>query len=98
VLTLQFADERMPGDLSQLGEVLEVAPPRVKLEVDRGEIAAVLAGVLDSYAIEDVSVEDPPLEEVIASVFARTADEDSASDAKPRRAAEAAADGAAVPK
>ena len=43
VVTLEFADERMPGDLSRFGDVLEVAPPRAKLEVDRSQIAAVLS-------------------------------------------------------
>ena len=39
-----------------------------------GRIADVLASVLASYTIEDVSVEDPPLEEVIAEMFARSAE------------------------
>lgn len=70
VLTLQFADEPMPTDLARFGEVLEVAPPKIKLQIEREKIAEVLAAVLDSYAIDDVSVEDPPLEEVIAEMFA----------------------------
>ena len=70
VLSLQFADDRMPSDLARYGEVLEFAEPRVRLRVERTEIAGVLASVLDSYSIEDVSVEDPPLEEVIAEMFA----------------------------
>jgi ABC-2 type transport system ATP-binding protein len=94
VVTLEFADERMPGDLSALGDVVEVAPPRVKLEVDRSEIAAVLAKLLDNYEIQDVSVEDPPLEEVIASLFALTEKQDAATEDEARRAAEVAADGA----
>ncbi len=95
VVTLEFADERMPGDLSALGDVVEVAPPRVKLEVDRSSIAVVLARVLDEYEIQDVSVEDPPLEEVIASLFALTEQQDAATEAEARRAAEIAADAAA---
>jgi ABC-2 type transport system ATP-binding protein len=87
VVTLEFGDERMPGDLSALGDVLEVAPPRVKLAVDRSRIAATLAGVLDAYAIQDVSVEDPPLEEVIASLFAATEKQQEATDAEAERVA-----------
>ena len=33
------------------------------------EVAEVLAAILDRHAVADVSVEDPPLEEVIARVF-----------------------------
>ena len=74
VLSLQFADDRMPSDLARYGEVLEVVEPKARLRVDRSKIAEVLASVLDSYSIEDVSVEDPPLEEVIAEMFALSSD------------------------
>lgn len=69
VLSLQFADDRMPSDLARYGEVLEIVEPKARLRVDRGKIAEVLSSVLASYTIEDVSVEDPPLEEVIAEMF-----------------------------
>ncbi|MEM8864330.1 MAG: ABC transporter ATP-binding protein [Planctomycetota bacterium] len=74
VLTLQLAEADMPDgqaptDIARFGQVLDAEPPKVKLRVERNVIADVLAGVLDKYAIEDVSVEDPPLEEVIAEMF-----------------------------
>ena len=72
VLTLQFADGQMPSDLSRYGEVLEIKEPEVKLRVERNVITDVLSAVLANHTIEDVSVEDPPLEEVIAEVFAQT--------------------------
>ena len=70
VLSLQFADDRMPGDLARYGEVLEIIEPKARLRIDRSKIAEVLSSVLASYSIEDVSVEDPPLEEVIADMLA----------------------------
>lgn len=76
VLTLQFADEQMPRDLDRYGEVLETEPPRVKVKVNRDGIADVLSSVLANYSVDDISVEDPPLEEVIAEMFA-SASEDS---------------------
>ena len=69
VLTLLFANSDLPRDLSRFGEVIEMREPKVKLRVERRQIASVLSAVLASYAIEDVSVEDPPLEEVIAQAF-----------------------------
>lgn len=72
VLTLQFAEGRVPGDLAPYGQVLEVAPPKVKLQIERAAISRVLSRVLAEHAVEDVSVEDPPLEEVIAQAFAET--------------------------
>jgi ABC-2 type transport system ATP-binding protein len=81
VLSLQFANGRMPSDLSRYGNVVELQEPRVRLRVERNVITDVLSAVLADHPIEDVSVEDPPLEEVIAQVFAQSADE-SIADVK----------------
>jgi ABC-2 type transport system ATP-binding protein len=72
VLTLQFAGESMPSDLARFGEVLEADPPKARLKVERDGIAGVLSSLLDRYQVADISVEDPPLEEVIADLFATT--------------------------
>ncbi len=71
VVTLLFADgeEHMPSDLARYGEVIEQQAPKVKLRVERRAVAEVLSGVLARHSIEDVTVEDPPLEEVIADMF-----------------------------
>ncbi|HEY1602433.1 MAG TPA: ABC transporter ATP-binding protein [Pirellulales bacterium] len=81
VVTLQFADgdDRMPSDLARYGEVIEEQAPKVKLRVDRRAVAEVLANILAQQAIEDVSVEDPPLEDVIAEMFS-TAGEHAANE------------------
>jgi len=76
VLSLQFAAGQMPSDLARYGEVLEVTEPKARLRVDRTAIAGVLSSVLANHTIEDVSVEDPPLEEVIAEMFALSAEKD----------------------
>lgn len=72
VLSLQFAHGRMPSDLSRYGDVLEIVEPKARLRVDRANISSVLASVLAANTLEDISVEDPPLEEVIAELFALT--------------------------
>jgi ABC-2 type transport system ATP-binding protein len=94
VLTLDFADEKMPSDLARFGEVLEIAPPRARIEVDRSQIASVLSTVLANYAIQDVSVEDPPLEDVIASLFAMTERQGQVSDQDAKQSAQIAASSA----
>ena len=68
VMTLQFADGHQP-DLSRLGEVLDETWPKVQLRVDRSDVPSVLSEVLRDNPIEDVAVEDIPLEEVIAELF-----------------------------
>jgi ABC-2 type transport system ATP-binding protein len=73
VLTLQFPNGNMPSDLARFGEVVELAEPRVKLRIERQAISRVLSSLLAGHTPEDISVEDPPLEEVIAQVFAQSA-------------------------
>jgi ABC-2 type transport system ATP-binding protein len=89
VVTLLFADgeDRMPSDLARYGEVIEEIAPKVKLRVPRRKVPDVLSGILARHTIEDVSVEDPPLEEVIAEMFS-TAGEQSADERTIDQAAE----------
>jgi len=68
VMTFQFANGTLP-DLSTYGEVLEETAPRIKVRIPRADVPRILSDVLAGHSIEDVSVEDPPLEEVIADVF-----------------------------
>jgi ABC-2 type transport system ATP-binding protein len=86
VVSLQFAGDAMPADLEGYGEVLERNPPKVKLRVARTEVADTLARVLAAHTVEDVSVEDPPLEEVIAEVFSLADAKVEAEDARERAA------------
>ncbi len=71
IVTLQFADGHLPADLRRYGEVLSEEPPRAKLRVERSIIPDVLSSILANHTVEDVSVEDPPLEEVIADMFSQ---------------------------
>ena len=48
----------------------EVELPKAQLLIERRQVASVMASILDAYAVEDIAVEDPPLEDVIAEVFA----------------------------
>jgi ABC-2 type transport system ATP-binding protein len=73
IISVQLTDGESLDGLTRFGEVLSAQAPRVKLRVQRGVVASVLSGILASHAVEDISVEDPPLEEVIAEMFARSA-------------------------
>jgi len=69
VITLQFADHNLPHDLEKYGEIIEKQPPRLKLRVEKQNVTSSLGAILQRHPIEDVSVEDPPLEQVIAEMF-----------------------------
>ena len=57
-------------DLESYGRVLESAEGRVKLCVPKAETAAVTGRLLSEQAVLDLTVEDPPIEDVIEQVFA----------------------------
>ncbi|MBI3837621.1 MAG: ATP-binding cassette domain-containing protein [Planctomycetia bacterium] len=82
IITLVFPGDQVPKGLSQFGDVLEEQAPKVKLRVDRQVIADSLAAILARHTIEDVSVEDPPLEEVIAEMFSLASEQAGAAVVK----------------
>ena len=69
IIELQFADDLIPSGLSRFGLVLETRPPRVRLQVERQYVSDVLSGILAQHSVEDVSVMERPLEELIADLF-----------------------------
>ncbi len=71
VISLQMNHGQASADMGRYGEVISVEPPRVRIRVSRGVVPQVLATILANHSVEDVSVEDPPLEQVIAEMFAQ---------------------------
>ena len=69
LVKLQFAGETTPHDLEQFGEVTSREGPAADLKVDRSRVAEVLGVILDRYTVVNRSVQDPPLDQVIALVF-----------------------------
>lgn len=74
VVTLQFAEGHEPGDLTDVGEVLSINLPKAQVRIARADVPNRLAKALSEHPIEDVVVEDPPLEEVIADLFSQVDD------------------------
>lgn len=58
-------------DLSAYGEVVSAEAERVKLRVPRADTARVTAKLLAEQAVTDLTVVDPPVEDVIELVFAQ---------------------------
>ena len=74
IITIRFSDGNVPADLARFGRIILREPPRVRLRVPRNEATEVIRAILAQYLAEDVSVEDPPLEELIAALFASARD------------------------
>jgi ABC-2 type transport system ATP-binding protein len=58
------------GSLESMGRVVEQDTFKAVLEVARDEVAAVAARLLAENAVIDLSIEDPPIEDVIEKAFA----------------------------
>lgn len=71
LITLELAETESCENFERYGQVIERNPPRVKLRIERDLVPKSLATILSQHVVEDVAVEDPPLDEVIAQVFSR---------------------------
>ncbi|MEC9095992.1 MAG: ABC transporter ATP-binding protein [Planctomycetota bacterium] len=77
LVTLQFANpinEQLLKSLERFGTIVQDEAPRVTLGITRDDVPAMLTAILDAHDIDDLIVEEPPLEEIIADVFTRVAE------------------------
>lgn len=77
ILRLQLADGQSAAGLERFAEVDSVVLPKVTLRCPRQEVPKMLAAILQQYQVDDVAVEDPPLEEVISKLYEDHADNKS---------------------
>lgn len=69
VVTLDYDEEPDAAAIQSLGFPCECRGPQVVLRIDRSRIADVLPALLRGDGVRDVSVEDVPLEEIVADLF-----------------------------
>ncbi|MFN3650650.1 MAG: ATP-binding cassette domain-containing protein [Armatimonadota bacterium] len=74
----------------ELGEVVEREELKVKLRVPKAETSATVARLLSEIPVIDLTVEDPPVEEVIEQIFKSTGEEPPADSEAARQPAEVA--------
>ncbi len=71
--TIEVALQRMPDNLDSYGEVVTAEPGRAVLQVARADAPQIAARMLTDLAVVDLTIEDPPIEDVIERVFAQEA-------------------------
>ncbi|WP_166826351.1 ABC transporter ATP-binding protein [Thalassoroseus pseudoceratinae] len=69
IVDVQFGGSDWPTNLERYGTVVNATRPRAKIAVPRQKIPQILSELLENFRVEDVGVQDRPLEEVIAEVF-----------------------------
>jgi ABC-2 type transport system ATP-binding protein len=72
--TIEVALADSGADLSRYGDVLERDGDHVKLRVEKAETSRVAARLLSEQEVIDLTIEDPPIEDVIELVFAEAAE------------------------
>ena len=81
--TVRIEANDLPEDLSRFGRVIERNASRATLEVKRDAVSAIAAELLRISTVTDLSIEEPPLEEVIDRVFSEKMGEpDPASESE----------------
>jgi ABC-2 type transport system ATP-binding protein len=58
-------------DLKRYGEVLQQTSNRIQLKVKRDQVIAVCKQLLDELPVNDIDIQEVPIEEVIRQIFAR---------------------------
>jgi ABC-2 type transport system ATP-binding protein len=83
LVRLTFEGDDTPDGLERFGEVTAREGPVASLKVDRASVSRVLEAILDHYTVVDVSVQDPPLDQMIARVFEEGRAQHEASQQQP---------------
>ncbi len=58
-------------DFSRYGELVENSANRIKLKVKRDHVIAVCKELLDKVPVNDIDIQEVPIEDVIRQIFAR---------------------------
>jgi ABC-2 type transport system ATP-binding protein len=58
-------------DFGRYGELVENSPNRIQLKVKRDQVIAVCKELLDKVPVNDIDIQEVPIEEVIRQIFAR---------------------------
>jgi ABC-2 type transport system ATP-binding protein len=72
IVTIQVAaapENRL--DLERFGEVIEQSEVALKLKVKRERVIAVCKELLDRLPVQDIDIQEVPIEEIIRKIFAR---------------------------
>lgn len=69
IIELQFSDNGCPEGLGRFGHIVETRPPRVRIQVEKQRVSECLATILSQHSVDDISVVERPLEDVIAELF-----------------------------
>lgn len=68
-IVLVFSQPVAKNDVASFGRLTSYKPLRVALQVPRGETTKTAAALLTKFPVEDISIEEPKLENVVRELF-----------------------------
>jgi ABC-2 type transport system ATP-binding protein len=71
-LILRFSKDVARKDLEAFGKVVACERESATLQIDQDHVSEVVTRALSTLPVRDLTVENPPLEEVMSELFART--------------------------
>lgn len=74
LISVVFEDKVEKEKLQPFGRVIAYDPPRATIAVPRGQSSSVAAKILESFNVEDVTIEEMQIEEIIRDVFTKGAE------------------------
>src|SRR3989339_1077076 len=69
LLSIIFSDPPPIHELESLGQIILHEGQQIHLEIEREKSNEIAAHLLKTYAIADLNIEEPPIEEIIRSLF-----------------------------
>jgi ABC-2 type transport system ATP-binding protein len=74
LVSLVFEERTEGRDFREFGEVVESTAETVQLKVPRAKVAETCREILGRCRVQDISVQEPPIEDVIRQVFGEAAE------------------------
>ena len=69
LVSLVFEERTEARDFRGFGEIVESSPATVQIKVPRAQVAGICREILGRHQVRDISVQEPPVEDVIRQVF-----------------------------
>lgn len=69
ILSLSLRESKSAAQLASFGQIETLNGLKAKIRVPRGRATAVAADILTAVKVDDVLIEDPPVEDIIRQIF-----------------------------
>ena len=77
LVSLVFDERAEVRDFLEFGEIVESTPVTIQIKVPRSKVAEICREILGRHPVRDISVQEPPIEDVIRQVFGEAQEERS---------------------